>query len=282
MTSSSLTWLVTGSSRGLGRAIVEALLDREHNVIATLRHPADLDDLAADHPNSLLCLEHDVRNEARASEVVQTGTARFGQIDVLVNNAGYGLVGSVEELSDEQIRCQMETNFLGAVWTTKAVIPGMRETGKGEIVQVSTTGAVGTMPFFSLYNASKWALEGFSEALAGEVAGFGIGVTIAEPGSLATDWAGSSMVFAGNDPAYDGQRLSLFGQERLPWDLEAPDPGAGDPVKAAATLIDHVGRDPAARPLRLLVGQDAPAQVSAALALRRDDYARNPGFEWPG
>lgn len=275
------TWLITGTSRGLGRAFVVAALERGNQVVATLRRTEVLDELAQSHPDQLICLEQDVRDPGRADEVVREGVAHFGKIDVLVNNAGFGLVGALEELSPEQIADQLNTNLLGTIRMVKAVLPGMRDGGSGEIVQISTTGAVGTMPFFGLYNASKWALEGYSEALAGELSGFGINVTIAELGGFDTDWSRSSMVFAENDPAYDQARLQLFGQEQLPWDLDAVDPDAGDPAEAAASLIAHLGNSRDERPLRLLVGNDAAEQVAAALVLRRDDYARNPGFAWP-
>lgn len=273
--------MITGASRGLGLAFTRAALERGDRVAATMRDPEALSRLESEHEGSLLVIRQDVREAARAAEVAREAGENLGPIDVLVNNAGYGLLGAIEELTEGEILAQVETNFLGALWTTRAVLPEMRERGEGEIVQISTTGAVGTMPFFGLYNASKWALEGFSEALAAEVSQFGIGMTIAELGGFGTDWAGSSMVFAENHPAYDEKRKEVFGQERLPWDLDFKDPDAGDPEDAARALLEHLDHAPSDRPLRLLVGNDAAAQVAAALAMRRDDYARDAGFEWP-
>ncbi|MDQ2700109.1 MAG: SDR family NAD(P)-dependent oxidoreductase [Actinomycetota bacterium] len=180
-----------------------------------------------------------------------------------------------------EVTRQLETNFLGALRMTQATLPVMRSQGSGEIVQISTVGAVGTMPLFGLYNASKWALEGFSEALASEVSNSGIRVTIAELGGFATDWAWGSLEFAETDPAYDEVRISNFGTAEFPWDMSGQDKDKNDadPSLAAFRLIEHL--DSEERPLRLLVGDDAPVHVAAALQLRRDDYMKNSGFSWP-
>lgn len=274
-------WFITGAGRGLGRAFAVAALDAGDRVVATLRRPELLDDLVMKHPETLRVLQLDVRDRQAVFATVEKAWSSFGRLDVIVNNAGYGLVGAVEEITEADARDEMETNFFGALWVTQAVMPRLREQRSGHIVQISTVGAVGTMPMFGLYNASKWALEGFSEALAAEAAEHGIRVTLAELGGFATDWAWSSMRFAENLPAYDELRERVFGTRRLPWDPagKALDTSA-DPAHAARALVAHVKRD-SLGPLRLLVGDDAPEHVAAALATRRDDYRKNAVFTWP-
>ena len=279
--SASRVWFVTGAGRGLGRAFVEAALAAGDRVVATLRRPELLADLVAAHPESLRTLNLDVRERSAVFATVEQAHASFGRLDVVINNAGYGLIGTIEELSEDEARAQMETNFFGALWVTQAVLPVMRAQRSGHIVQISSVGGVGTMPAFGLYNASKWALEAFSEALASEVADLGVRVTIAELGGFATDWAWSSMRFARGLPAYDALRERTFGTTQLPWDMsqKATDTSA-DPSEAAAALLRHVTSETPG-PLRLLVGADAPGHVAMALASRRDDYRKNPGFTWP-
>lgn len=274
-------WFITGAGRGLGRAFASAALDAGDRVVATVRREGVLDDLGG-HPDALRVLHLDVRHRAEVIATVERAVKCFDGLDVVVNNAGYGLVGAAEEVSEAELRALVDTNFLGAVWVTQAVLPHLRARGGGHIVQVSTVGGVGSMPLFGMYNASKWALEGFSEALAGEVASFGVRVTIAEPGGFATDWAGSSMRFADPSEAYDPLRISLFGSAEVPWDTSqaSEDGGQPGPDVAARALLAHVDRDDG--PLRLLIGDDAPEHVRMALELRRDDYLRDPRFRWPG
>src|ERR1700712_3108183 len=162
-------WSVTGGGRGLGRAFVTAALDAGDRVVASVRRDGVLDDLVARHPDALRVLPLDVRDRDQVRATVAAAIDCFGQLDVIVNNAGYGLVGTVEEVSEAEARDALETNFLGALWVTQAVLPHLRERRTGHVVQISTVGGVGAMPTFGLYNAAKWALEGFSEALAGEV-----------------------------------------------------------------------------------------------------------------
>jgi NAD(P)-dependent dehydrogenase (short-subunit alcohol dehydrogenase family) len=289
-------WFVTGAGRGLGRAFVEAALAAGDRVVGTVRRGDALDDLAQRHPQTLAVLPLDVRDRAAVTATVDRAVEHFGHLDVVVNNAGYGLVGAIEEVSEAEARDIVDTDLFGALWVTQAALPHLRARGSGHIVQISTTGAVGTMPTFGLYNAAKWALEGFSEALAAEVAAFGIRVTIAELGGFATDWAGASMRFATPVAAYDLLRTSLFGSPVVPWEVPDPDPAthpdeAADsseetaaesepgPDVAAAALLAHVDGDDG--PLRLLVGDDAPHHVALALAARRDDYERDPRLAWP-
>ncbi|PCC73586.1 NADP-dependent 3-hydroxy acid dehydrogenase YdfG [Nannocystis exedens] len=274
-------WFITGAGRGLGRAFVEGALAAGERVVATLRRPEVLRPLVEAHPALLRTLALDVRDRSAVFTVVEQAHAAFGRLDVVINNAGYGLVGAVEEVSEAEAREQMDTNFFGALWVTQAVLPVLRAQRSGHIVQISSVGGVGTMPAFGLYNASKWALEAFSEALAAEVADLGIRVTIAELGGFATDWAWGSMRFASGLPAYDPLRERTFGTTRLPWDMsQQPSDTSADPREAAAALARHL-TDEGTRPLRLIVGADAPEHVSMALAKRRDDYRKNPGFAWP-
>ncbi len=269
--SDSDVWLVTGASRGLGRAIVLAALDGGHRVVATVRGAHDL----PAHPR-LLVTTLDVRDRDRAVAVVAEATAAFGGVDVLVSNAGYGLIGAAEEVSEDEARAIVDTNLLGALWITQAVLPAMRERGAGHVVHVSTVGAVGTMPTLGLYNASKWGLEGFAEALAAEVADLGVRVTIAELGALDTEWGTGSMRFATPLRAYDALRERLFGTSDVPWPAEGTG-GGTSPADAAAVLLAHVAT-PDDR-LRVLVGDDAPAQAHAAMRIRLADYARDA--RWP-
>ncbi|MBZ3900381.1 SDR family oxidoreductase [Streptomyces griseiscabiei] len=205
----SKIWFITGASRGFGRRFVEAALERGDKVAATARNADSLKDLLAAHGEAILPLTLDVTDKTAAFEAVQRAHAHFGRLDVLVNNAGYGLFGAVEELTEQQMRDQLETNFFGALWVTQAALPLLREQGSGHIVQISTVGGVTAFPNLGGYNASKWALEGLTEALAQEVSAFGINVTLVEPGGYATDWAGSSAVFAEQLPVYDELRAAV-------------------------------------------------------------------------
>ncbi|TPW72889.1 SDR family NAD(P)-dependent oxidoreductase [Schumannella sp. 10F1B-5-1] len=273
MTDQTSTWFITGAGRGLGRAITEAALDAGHRVVATTRSAHDL----PEHPR-LTVLTLDVRDRAACREAIAAALALTGRLDVLVNNAGYGLIGAIEEASESDVRELIDTDLLGALWLTQAAVEAMREQRSGHVVQISTVGAVGTMPTLGVYNAAKWALEGFSEALAGEVAEFGIRVTIVEPGGLDTAWATSSMRFAEPNAAYDGLRERLFGSVEVPWPVEGEATGGGTPTADAAdAILEHVA-DSADERLRLLIGDDAPGQVAAALGLRLDDYRRDPRF----
>ncbi|SMH42560.1 NADP-dependent 3-hydroxy acid dehydrogenase YdfG [Rathayibacter oskolensis] len=264
------TWMITGAGRGLGRALTEAALEAGHTVVATVRGGHDL----PPHPG-LVVHRLDVRDRSGAVAAVDRAVEAFGGLDVLVNNAGHGLIGAAEEVSEEEARGILDADLLGPLWLCQAALPVMRRRGSGHLVQISTVGAVGTMPTLGLYNAAKWGLEGFSEALAAEVARFGIRVTIVEPGALDTDWAGSSMRFAAPIAAYDDLRTELFGSPTVPW----PEADGGEGLaaqEAAALILAHVasGDDR----LRLLLGDDAPPQVAAALELRRRDYERDPRF----
>ena len=240
----SKIWFVTGSSRGFGRQFVQAALERGDKVAATARNTDSLADLVAAHGEAVLPLKLDVTDKGAAFEAVKRAHEHFGRLDVIVNNAGYGLFGAVEELTEQQVRDQMETNFYGALWVTQAALPLLRAQGSGHIVQISTVGGVVSFPNLGGYNASKWALEGLTEALAQEVAGFGIKVTLVEPGGFETDWAGSSATFATQLPAYDDLRTAVAAA----WsDVESGDPAATGPALLKIVDADNP-------PLRVFFG----------------------------
>ena len=188
----SKTWFITGTSKGFGRVWAEAALERGDKVAATARDVASLQPLAERYGERVALIALDVTDKAAVAAAVAETLRRFGRIDVAVNNAGYGLFGAIEEVSEAEARAQLDTNLFGALWVTQAVLPAMRARKGGHIIQVSSIGGVNAFPTIGLYHASKWALEGFSQALAAEVAGFGIKVTIVEPGGFATDWGGPS------------------------------------------------------------------------------------------
>jgi NAD(P)-dependent dehydrogenase (short-subunit alcohol dehydrogenase family) len=238
------TWFITGASRGFGRAWAQAALERGDRVAATARDVSTLDDLAAAHPEALLPVTLDVTDRDAAFAAVAAAHERFGRLDVVVNNAGYGLFGAIEEVDEAQARAQLDTNLLGALWVTQAALPILRGQGSGHILQVSSIGGVAAFPLVGVYNASKWGLEGFSEALAAEVAPHGINVTLVEPGPYATDWAGSSGVHATPIDAYDDLRAA-----RAEAATDRPSPGPEVTAAAILTLVD--ADEP---PLRLFLG----------------------------
>jgi len=246
----SKVWLITGSSRGLGRALAEAVLAGGNRLVATARDPAQLADLVARYGEHIRAVALDVTDARAAEAAIRTATDSFGRLDVLVNNAGYGNVSSIEDTSLDEFRAQIETNLFGVINVTKAALPILREQGSGHIFQYSSIGGrigpAGRAP----YAAAKWGVEGFSEVLAKEVGPLGIKVTIVEPGGFRTDFAGSSTTIREGRPEYD----STVGKTaRMQRDYNGTQPG--DPLKAAAAVI-HVAslEDP---PLRLLLGSDA-------------------------
>src|SRR3954464_9540393 len=190
----SKVWFITGTSKGFGRVWAEAALERGDRVVATARDAGTLTPLAEAHGDLVLPLSLDVTDKAAIDAAVKRAHEHFGRLDVVVNNAGYGLFGTIEEVSERQARDQIETNLFGALWVTKAALPILREQGAGHIVQVSSIGGVNAFPTVGLYHASKWGLEGFTQALAQEVADLGIKVTIVETTGYSTDWAGPSGV----------------------------------------------------------------------------------------
>ncbi len=204
----SKVWFITGTSKGFGRIWAEAALARGDKVAATARNTGSLADLVERFGDGVLPIQLDVTDKAAVEAAVGQAHDRFGRLDVVVNNAGYGLFGTIEEVTEEQARAQLETNVFGALWVTKAALPYLREQGSGHIIQVSSIGGVNAFPTLGLYHASKWALEGLSQALAAEVRDLGIKVTIVEPTGFSTDWAGPSSVHAEELPAYDAVRAA--------------------------------------------------------------------------
>lgn len=198
----SKTWFITGTSKGFGREFALAALGRGDRVAATARNTEALSDIAERFGDAVLPIRLDVTDREQVFAAVRTAHDAFGRLDVVINNAGYGLFGTVEELTEQQLRAQLETNLFGAFHVTQAVLPILREQRSGHIIQISTIGGILAFPSLGGYHASKWALEGLSDALAQEVAGFGISVTLVEPGGFDTDWAGASAVVAEPLPAY--------------------------------------------------------------------------------
>jgi len=246
-TSHSKTWFITGTSRGFGRQWTEAALDRGDKVAATARDTKALSDLVARYGDRILPLTLDVTDHAAAGRAVKLASERFGSLDIVVNNAGFGHFGAVEEASEAEVRAQMETNFFGALWVTQAVLPYLRAQGHGHIVQVSSIGGVGAFPGLGIYHASKWALEGFSESLSQEMAPFGIKVSMVEPGGFSTDWSGSSSKHSVPLDAYQPLRDA---RSQARGTMKSGDPRASS--RAILALVDSPNP-----PLRLLLGSFA-------------------------
>jgi NAD(P)-dependent dehydrogenase (short-subunit alcohol dehydrogenase family) len=249
------TWFITGTSRGFGREWTIAALDRGDQVAASARDTAALDDLAEQYGESLLPLELDVTNRAAVFATVRRAHAHFGRLDVVVNNAGYGQFGMVEEISEREARAQIETNLFGALWVTQAALPYLRAQGSGHFLQVSSIGGISAFANIGMYHASKWALEGLSQALAREVADFGIRVTLIEPGGFDTDWGGSSAQRAEPLPAYDGARDKAARARAQRQNMQ------GDPVASRGAVLQIVDSDNP--PLRVFFG-DGPLAIATA------------------
>lgn len=251
------TWFITGASKGFGREWTIAALERGDRVAATARNTASLADLVAKYGDLILPLQLDVTDRAKVFDTVAAAHAHFGSLDVIVNNAGYGQFGMVEELSEADARDQIETNLFGTLWVTQAALPFLRAQGSGHILQVSSIGGISAFPNLGMYHASKWALEGLSQALAQEVATFGVKVTVIEPGAFSTDWAGPSARHTTPLPAYEPVRAAA---------AEARSRRAGNPGRPEATrsaVLELV--DAGNPPLRVFFG-DGP------LAIARADY----------
>ncbi|KQS67536.1 oxidoreductase [Methylobacterium sp. Leaf361] len=250
------TWLVTGSSRGLGRALAQAVVAAGERLCATARDPAALADLVEASGERVLALPLDVTDEAGARRAVEVAAERFGRIDVVVNNAGYGDLAPIEDTDLASFRAQVETNLFGVVNVTKAAIPLLRRQRRGHFLQVSSiggrTGATGRGP----YSAAKFGVEGFSEVLAIEMKPFGVHVTIVEPGGFRTDFAGSSTRVAEGNPAY-AETVGKVAAMQRSYDGKQP----GDPERAARAMMAVVSAK--APPLRLVLGSDAYARAEA-------------------
>ncbi|MFF2045586.1 oxidoreductase [Kitasatospora sp. NPDC058170] len=262
-------WLITGANSGFGQAIAQAAIAAGDTVVAAARRPETLDALVAAHPDRVVPVRLDVTDPARIAAVVADTLLWYGRIDVLVNNAGRGLIGAVEEYTDRELRDLMELHFFGPAALTRAVLPHMRAQGSGAVVQMSSMGGRFSFPGVGAYSATKFALEGLSEALAQEVAGFGVKVLIVEPGSFRTGFAGAdALAQATVIPAYE----PVVGHVRsgLP---DSDGKQAGDPVKAAAAILAAL--DAEHTPLRLALGNDAVDGVFGTL-----DNALKEAREW--
>jgi NAD(P)-dependent dehydrogenase (short-subunit alcohol dehydrogenase family) len=242
---SARTWFITGVSRGFGREWAISALARGDRVVGTARDTSTADDLVAANPDTFRVLRLDVTDRSACFAAVAQANEHFGELDIVVNNAGYGHFGMIEELSEQEARDQIETNLFGALWVTQAALPYLRERGAGHIVQVSSIGGISAFPTVGIYHASKWGLEGFSQALAREVKDFGINVTLIEPGGFSTDWSGPSAKRSEPISAYDPlrERQQQFRSANVP----------GDPVASAEAIMRVVDADPP--PLRVFFGK---------------------------
>jgi NAD(P)-dependent dehydrogenase (short-subunit alcohol dehydrogenase family) len=251
-------WFITGASRGFGKEWATAALERGDSVAATARDTATLAELVDRFGDRILPLELDVTDREADFAAVTEAFNYFGRLDVVVNNAGYGHFGFIEEITEAEARAQLETNLFGALWVTQAALPFLREQGSGHIVQVSSIGGISAFPLVGIYHASKWALEGFSQALAQEVAGFGVKVTLVEPGGFSTDWSGSSSSTSAplDDYAEAHEQVAAARRARLGQ--------PGDPAASAAALLQVV--DAEEPPLRVFFG-------TAPLGIAKADYA---------
>jgi NAD(P)-dependent dehydrogenase (short-subunit alcohol dehydrogenase family) len=257
----SRNWFITGTSSGFGRQMTEKLLARGDQVVATLRKDGKLDDMKSRYGDRLSIAKLDVTDAAEVRRVVDQAFTRLGRIDVVVNNAGYGLFGAAEELDDDQIRRQIDTNLIGSISVIRAALPHLRAQGGGRILQVSSEGGQIAYPNFSLYHATKWGIEGFVEAVSLEVAPFDISFTIAEPGPAKTDFGGSLVSAPASEtyadtPSGDIRRALAGGAFPL----------IGDPIKMADAMIASVDQNPA--PKRLTMGSGAYRNIRMALMER--------------
>lgn len=250
-------WLITGASRGIGRALAEAVLAAGHRLVATARDPARLNDLVRRHGDAVRTFALDVTDPAQAAAAVAFTRDAFGGLDVLVNNAGYGDVNSVEDASLEEFRQQIETNLFGTIIMTKAVIPLMRGQGSGHIIQFSSVGGRIGAPGRAAYSAAKWGIEGFSESLGREMALIGVHVTIVEPGGFRTDFAGSSTTLHEGRREYDAV-VGATARAQRDYDGRQP----GDPARAGTALVQLASLD--RPPLRLALGSDALEIIAGA------------------
>ena len=257
------TWLITGIGSGLGRALTEALLAQGDQVAGTVRNRAPVEDLARRYRDTLWIGDLDLTDTSAIVPLIDAAFDRFGRIDVVVNNAGYGLFGAAEGLSSAQIRHQIDTNLIGPIELTRAVLPRLRAQGGGRLVAISSYGGQATHPGASLYHASKWGLEGFFDSLAQEVVGFGIGVTIVEPGGARTGFRSAAGERVGADVAAYGETPVGRLREFLANPATQP---PGDPARMARAIIDSAAIDPA--PLRLVLGSDAQRILAGTLAKR--------------
>jgi NAD(P)-dependent dehydrogenase (short-subunit alcohol dehydrogenase family) len=256
-------WFITGCSTGFGRELAKLVLDRGYRAIITARDPQKIQDLTAGHEGRALALKLDVTSAVEAADAVKNAETSFGSIDVLVNNAGYGYVGAVEESEDDEVRAMFETNFFGLARMIRTVLPGMRQRRRGSIVNISSIGGLVGFSGVSYYNATKFAVEGLSEALAKEVAPLGIKVLVVEPGPFRTDWAGRSLKRS-NRQIQDYAATAGAFRERI---KGGSGKQVGDPVRAGKAIIKAIESEKT--PLHLALGRIAldTARTKAELLL---------------
>ncbi|MFJ8612777.1 SDR family oxidoreductase [Streptomyces sp. NPDC093675] len=262
MTTQQKVWFITGTSRGFGREWAEAALERGDRVAATARNIESLKALTDSYGDRVLALQLDVTDKAAVDTAVAHAHEHFGRLDVVVNNAGYGLFGTIEEVSEDEARAQIETNLFGALWVTKAALPILRAQGSGHFVQVSSIGGLMAFPNLGLYHASKWAVEAFSQSLALEVAPFGIHVTIVEPTGYSTDWSGDSAVNATPIDVYEPARAARAARVK---------PGmVGDPTATREAILAIVDADEP--PLRVFFGRGQVERIEEEYGKRLDTW----------
>ena len=260
------TWLITGVSSGFGRQLTEQLLQRGDSVVGTVRDTGKVADLIDSFPRAFRAEVLDVTDTAAVREVVDRSFARLGRVDVVVSNAGYGLFGAAEELSDRQVDQMIATNLVGSIQLIRAALPHLRTQGGGRIIQISSYGGQVAFPGNSMYYATKWGIEGFVEAVAQEVASFGIGMTIVEPGGARTEFRYGSAQVATLTPIYDATPAHAFVRMLDPKNGLAP----GDPARMAARIIESVDIEPA--PLRMVLGSQALSSTLSTLRKRVADF----------
>lgn len=243
----SKTVFITGASRGFGRVWAEAFLQRGDKVVATARDISSLDPLVKEFGNSILPLQLDVNDRAAGFAAIQKAKDHFGTVDVVINNAGYGLFGTIEETTEQQARDQIETNVFGLLWITQAAIPVMREQGHGHIIQVSSVLGVATLPVLGIYTASKFAVEGLSESLAAEVKDFGINITLIEPNTFGTDWYKTSATHTTSIKGYEKVKENFYSG--------ITEDSIGKPEATVEAIFQVVDSD--TPPLRLFLGKVA-------------------------
>lgn len=260
------TWLITGVSSGFGRELTSQLLNRGDRVTGTVRDTSKIADLTDRYPDTFIPEVLEMTNGSSVRQLVDHAFGQLGRIDVIVSNAGYGLFGAAEELSDDQVEHIIATNLTASITLIRAALPHLRSQGGGRIIQISSYGGQVAFPGNSLYHATKWGIEGFCEAVAQEVAPFGIGVTIVEPGGARTEFRYGSARVADLMPEYDGTPAHAFQRMLDPANGLAP----GDPARMAARIIDSIETDPA--PVRMMLGSQALESTISTLRQRIDDF----------
>jgi NAD(P)-dependent dehydrogenase (short-subunit alcohol dehydrogenase family) len=269
---SQRTWFITGVSSGFGRELTKQILEQGDRVVGTVRDISKVADLRQRYPKTFYAELLDVTDTAAIREVVERSFAQLGRIDVIISNAGYGLFGAAEELSDEQIDHIIATNLVGSIQLIRAALPYLRAQGGGRVIQISSYGGQVAFPGNSLYHATKWGIEGFVESVAQEVAPFGIGMTIVEPGGARTEFRYGSAQVADLMPIYDKTPAHSFLRMLDPKNVLAP----GDPARMAARIIESVEVEPA--PLRMVLGSQALESTLATLRKRIASFEAQTEF----